>query len=159
MKQRRLSYSCIQTKPPSALPTGAFRMAENPVRGFPPNEYIMVCLPTASIAIIKLLRKAPQAAACIICPPMASKFHTGSLICDYGAVHARTRNDLYFLCSLRSKFCEAFLTCTKTPSALPTGSLCWGNTRYGDRKIEGMVIISNLLQFGILKNQKSTSVS
>ena len=79
------------------------RLSKNPLRAFPPKGYAMVSLPLAMIAIIKLLRKAPQFDPCIICPPVANKFHTLKLICIFVEVHASAKNDLDLICRCGGK--------------------------------------------------------
>ena len=51
-----------------------------------------------------------QSAARRICSPTANKFHTCSLRCIFGQVHALTENDSDSICRVRGKLCEAFLT-------------------------------------------------
>ena len=53
--------------------------------------------------------KLSQPATCIICPPMAAKFHTCSLICIFVQVHAPAKNNFYFIRRSCGEICDAFL--------------------------------------------------
>ena len=50
--------------------------------------------------------KGLQSAACIICEPMAHKFHTGSLRGIFADVHAASENDVDSLPPAGGKLCE-----------------------------------------------------
>ena len=52
--------------------------------------------------------KGLQSAACIICVPMAHKFHTGSLRGIFSHAHVARENDFNSLPPAGGKLCEAF---------------------------------------------------
>ena len=47
---------------------------------------------------------------CIICAPVAHKFHTLKLSSIFDEVHASAKNDLHFICRCGGKLCEASVT-------------------------------------------------
>ncbi len=73
-----------------------------------------MCLAHRDLSLSKkpfgLFRQFLQSAARIICPLIAAKFHTCSLISIFRQVHAPAENEFDSICALRRKLCEAFLT-------------------------------------------------
>ena len=90
-------------KEPPPVGGGSFRMPENPW---------------------DFQAKGLQSAACIICVPMAHKFHTGSLRGIFADVHAASENHPASLPPVGGKLCETCGGAKKSRLLLGGGS--WG---------------------------------